>query len=115
MAGRLQFFMRPFLPLAIAFALISGCSTAGRVHGATSTDSIVTTSSASDPGNRDVVDPVAAPAGDSFPAAALPPERSAPAATPAADAPERPNTLAPGFLIRLGHQEDRDLNGSFRI
>jgi protein involved in polysaccharide export with SLBB domain len=50
---------------------------------------------------------VAAPRDDHFPVAALGSGSSEPA--------ERPNTLAPGFLIRLSHQEDRDLNGTFRI
>lgn len=58
--------------------------------------------------NSDVVDPAAPSGHDNFPAAAIASDKEE-AAEP------RPNALAPGFLIRLGHQEDRDLNGTFRI
>jgi protein involved in polysaccharide export with SLBB domain len=102
--------MRLLLPLAIALTLFSGCSSASRRASTPPPDSAAldtvkdVSSGASDPGSMEVVDPVAAPAGDHF------------ATVPAANEPaERPNTLAPGFLIRLSHQEDKDLNGSFRI
>ncbi len=51
--------------------------------------------------NGEVIDPVAPKGLDNPPDVAM--------------TEERPNTLAPGFLIRLGHQEDRDLNGNFHI
>ncbi|HEY8280653.1 MAG TPA: SLBB domain-containing protein [Bdellovibrionota bacterium] len=58
-----------------------------------------------DPGSVPVVDPAAPSGKDNFPGAVL----------AGGEPVDRPNTLAPGFLIRLGHPEDRDLNGTFRI
>ncbi|MGZ3740886.1 MAG: polysaccharide biosynthesis/export family protein [Bdellovibrionota bacterium] len=111
--------MRHVLPLIFAFALVSGCASAPRrapdsselASQGTPEERAAAFGPAavgSDPGNLEVVDPVAPKGGDNFPTAAL-------AAQSVGGAPERPSALHPGFLIRLGHQEDRDLNGTYRI
>jgi protein involved in polysaccharide export with SLBB domain len=92
--------MRLGLTLAFVLALISGCSTAGR-RAASSENAEPSAVETSNPASLEVVDPAAAPTEDSGISVAEP--------------EERPNSLAPGFLIRLAHQEDRDLNGTFRI
>ena len=99
--------MRFVFPLgfAFAFALISGCATTREKHPDAALPASQPEASASDPGTREVFDPVAPGSADPIPGAVF----------ASADAPERPNTLAPGFLIRLGHQEDRDINGTYRI
>ena len=116
--------MRLVFPLLFFLAFFSGCSSS-QTH-KTGGEGVALASqgtpeeraaafgsfanSAPDPGVMEVVDPAAPKSKDNFPTASLPPESGGTAA-----AEERANTLAPGFLIRLGHQEDRDLNGSFRI
>lgn len=103
--------MRLFPSLLLVLALFSACSSAQRrpdAEAPAEPGPAAVGASASgetqDPGVREVFDPVAAPTGDHFVAA-----------PPVVAEADRPNTLAPGFLIRLVHQEDRDLNGSFRI
>jgi protein involved in polysaccharide export with SLBB domain len=108
------------LAFAIAVALLSGCAS-NQTRKSDGEPALASQGTAeeraaafgtfatgtSDPGTMEVVDPAAPKAADNFPTATLPPD--------AAVVRERPNTLAPGYLIRLGHQEDRDLNGSFRV
>lgn len=111
--------MRLVFPLMLSLAFFSACSSmqtrkpggdeAKLASQGTPEELAAAFGSASDPGTMEVVDPAAPKTKDNFPAATLPAESGGTAAE------ERPNTLAPGFLIRLGHQEDRDLNGSFRI
>ncbi len=112
--------MRLFVSFFIALAFLQGCSSALRQADPGTNDvpanaaaerSARASSAGESEANFEVVDPAAPGAQDHFPGAVLPPVKAGEAEAPA----ERPNALAPGFLIRLGHQEDRDLNGSFRI
>lgn len=98
--------MRLFIFWPLACALVLNACASNATRPAANDESIpapvASATEASEPA-MDVVDPAAPATKDNFPSAVL-------SATE-----DRPNTLAPGFLIRLGHQEDRDLNGSFRI
>lgn len=107
--------MRILFPIALAAVMfhftgcasIMGKSSSSAESSAESSAAEVPAAAAEEkpaPASTDVVDPVAPGAPDKTSAASI-----------AAALEDRPNTLAPGFVIRLSHQEDRDLNGTFRI